>query len=318
MRPIALPAVDPAARLAASPLGRALADPTLHARAASAWARLLECPAEIAALPPTATRWSGPPRARAGYLLADGQPGVLAVDAALLAGQVGRLAGAPAQVIGPAPLSPAESGIFAYLALAWLALLDPPPALDWVDGGAALWNPPHAAAAIRWRLTLDGVAGLVHWWLPCEIALRHDAPLRPDLPLTAQLSAGRAGLGRSPRPGDLVVLHAAPRLQIGPILHPLVRRDARWIVAAAEESRMSRPIADLPLTVDAVVGRVTLTVAEASALAPGVVLPLGPDPLPEVWLVVGDQPIAAGVLVDDAGQAAVQITRLLGQSSSRT
>lgn len=74
---------------------------------------------------------------------------------------------------------------------------------------------------------------------------------------------------------------------------------------------MPEPLDDLPLVVDARVGRLTLSVAEVSALMPGAVLPLTPDATPIVTLTVGDRPIARGVLVDDGGRAAVQITQLI-------
>lgn len=316
MKPLALPPVDGAARLAGSSLGRSLGASSLLNRAAALWARLLETTIEVSLLPPVVAGGPRPPWACAGWVLPDGRQGVLAADTALLAGRVGVMAGATARSIGPVPLSPAESGLFAYLATAWLGLLDPVPALDWVDGGVGTWDPPRPTAAIRWRLSIDGAVGLVHWWAP-PVTQPPDA-LRSDLPLVARLLAGRAGLGRRPAPGDLVVLQAAPHLAIGPITHPLIRQNARWRVASAAETRMTQPIADLPLTIDAVVGQFTLTVAEASALARGSVLPLAPDPTPEVRLMIGDQLIAVGMLVDDDGRAAVQITRVIDQSSSRT
>lgn len=314
-RPITLPPADPLARLMASALGQALSAADLLEDAAASWARLLERPVMAELLPPTLAGPPTPPRAQAGWLTATGEAGVLSVDTALLAGRLGVLAGARPRAIGPVPLSPAECGLFAYLATAWLGRLTPPLALDWIDGGAGLWQPARPAAAVRWRLTVDDAVGLAHWWVPATPPPA-TAP-RPDLPLTARLVAGRAALAAVPRPGALVVLHAAPRLEVAERVHPLARRADRWHVVPLEEARMSQPISDLPLTVDAVVGRFTLTVGEASALAPGSVVPLAPDPLPEVRLMVGDQPIAVGVLVDDEGRAAVQITRVLDQSSSR-
>lgn len=312
----ALPPVDAVARLQASRLGQQIESAALRDTAAAAWAQRLECPVALAPLPPVVERPPSLPRACAGLVLPDGRAGVLSVDCAVLAGQLARLAGDRPRQIGPVPLSPAECGLFGFLALTWTGLLDPAPALDWIDSGARLWDPPRPAAALRWRVNVDGVVGLAYWWLPpIPPAPRSADTLRPDLPVNGRLLAGRAALQRAPRPGDLVVLHAAPRLLIGARAHPLARRADRWHVVTPKEARMAAPLADLPLTVDAVVGRLTLTVAEASALVPGAVLPLAPDPLPTVQLMVGDRVIAAGVLVDDAGRAAVQITRLVEASA---
>lgn len=74
---------------------------------------------------------------------------------------------------------------------------------------------------------------------------------------------------------------------------------------------MPSAVDDLPVILDAVVGRVTLTVGEVSGLGPGVVLPIAADATPIVTLIAGGQPIARGALVDDGGRAAVQITQLL-------
>lgn len=307
IRPLALPPVDAAARLGASAIGQALCDPDRVQQAALAWARALECAVEIQALSVADT----PPPAgpTAGLCWPDGRLGAVRIDPALLAGRLAQITGGAARSIGPVPLSPAEEGLFAWLVMAWCAVLPDVPALDWVDGGAALSQPIALAPAIRWRVVVDGAVGWARWQVPPHPA--STGRLRGDLPLQLHLSAGRTHLRRRPKPGDLVVLNDPPALWLGDRRWPIRWRDATWHLISHTESRMPEPLDNLPLVVDARVGRLTLSVAEVSALMPGAVLPLAPDTTPIVTLTVGDRPIARGVLVDDGGRAAVQITQLI-------
>jgi flagellar motor switch/type III secretory pathway protein FliN len=220
------------------------------------------------------------------------------------------LTGGAVRTIGPVPLSPAEEGLFAWLVLAWCAELPTPPALDWVDGGAGLWRPAWRGPSVRWRVVLGDTVGWARWQLPPQAGTAV-GDLRADLPLPLELSAGRTHLKRRPRPGDHVLLHTSPSLRLQTRRWPVERAGSRWHITTTAESRMVQPLDDLPLVVDARVGRLSLTVAEVSALEPGSVLPLAPDTAPIITLTIDNRPIARGVLVDDDGRAAVQITQLI-------
>jgi flagellar motor switch/type III secretory pathway protein FliN len=58
------------------------------------------------------------------------------------------------------------------------------------------------------------------------------------------------------------------------------------------------------------VGRISLTVEQALGLVPGRVLSLDRPVGPEVWLRVGDKPIAKGELVSCDGRLAVEVTEV--------
>ena len=249
--------------------------------------------------------------------MAGGRAATLTVPTQVLAGMMGALAGATPRAIGPAPLSPAEEGLFAFLTLQWTALWPTPPALDWIDGGVGL-IPAHARrVCLRWRVSVAGQVGLARWWLPADLPPPKPAAMRPDLPVECSLSAGLAAWGGALAPGDLVVLRGCASLSVGAERWPVRHQAGEWRVVHPKEARVPEPLDDLPLALDAVVGRVTLTVGEVSALAPGALIPIATDRAPVVTLMAGGQPIARGILVDDDGRAAVQITQMI-HSSSRT
>ena len=58
------------------------------------------------------------------------------------------------------------------------------------------------------------------------------------------------------------------------------------------------------------IGRISLTVEQALGLVPGRVLSLDRPVGPEVWLKVGDKPIAKGELVSCDGRLAVEVTEV--------
>jgi hypothetical protein len=67
---------------------------------------------------------------------------------------------------GPLPLTLAEEGLLAWLAMGWFSLLPPPrPVFAWVAGpGGDRAPPPGPNGAVLWRVTLDGAPpGLVRW-----------------------------------------------------------------------------------------------------------------------------------------------------------
>ena len=305
---------DPHARAAASVLGRALAE--VRTAAASAWAQALECSVTVtpAGPPPHGppTQPGGLPFVAAGLELADGRLARLDVDAHLLAGRLDRFAGGPGTPVGPLPLAPAEEGLFAWLALAWLALLPAPrPRLAWIHGGAPIWAVPAPdGGAVAWRVDLEGDTGGVRWWLPPDPV--PSVPPRADLQVPVRLYAGEAALGSALAPSDHVPVFGGGTLTAGD--HPPwpVRRvGAGWRIESTPlEVPMSPSLETLPVRVQVLVADLTLTVGQLSALHPGDVLPLADDPHPVVTLVVGRQAIAQGILVEDAGRLAVQITRV--------
>lgn len=321
MKRLQLPPVDRSAQLAASALGQHLRSQSVRIAAAATWARALEISVAVSDAGIDDAPAVGL-HASAGLVLVDGRRACLTVSTQLLAGLMGALAGATPQAVGPTPLSPAEEGLFAFLVLRWTALLPEPPALDWIDGGAGLIAPSNTPRCVAWHLKIADQTGLARWRLPADLPPpRADITARSRLPVDGVLSAGRARwAGGALSAGDLVVLATPSRLQVGDRAWPIQRRAHQWRVVSMSEVRMPLPIDELPMdelpiTLDAVVGRITLTVGDVAALAPGVVLPIAPDALPLVTLMAGGQPVARGVLVDDDGRAAVQITQLFDAPS---
>lgn len=310
-------APDPHARAAASSLGRVL-DADLRARAASAWARLFERSVTIepASPPPhdAPTSPGGLPCAFAGLELADGRLARLDVDAHLLAGRLDVLAGGPGEAVGPLPLSPAEEGLFAYLVLAWLALLPAPrPRLAWIHGGAPPWAVPGVVGgAVAWRIELDGEVGGARWWLPPDPPALPTAPPRPDLPVRLRVLGGQVALAALPEPGDLIPVFGRAGLWArSSLAGALTRRGPHWIVDPhALEVPMSPTLETLPVRLDVLLAQLDLTVGQLAALTPGQVVPLPAEDHPMVSLVVGDRPVALGVLVQADGRLAVQITQV--------
>jgi flagellar motor switch protein FliN/FliY len=321
VKPLQIAPVDRSAQLAASALGQHLRSERVRIAAAASWARALEVSVAVSDAGVVDAPAVVGLHASAGLVLVDGRRACLTVSTQVLAGLMGALAGATPRAVGPTPLSPAEEGLFAFLVLRWTALLPQPPALDWVDGGAGLTVPPDTSRCVAWHLKVADQTGLARWRLPADLPPpRVDITARPRLPVDGILSAGRArwagaSSGGTLSAGDLVVLATPPRLQVGDHAWPIQRRAHQWRVVSTSEVRMPLPIDELPVTLDAVVGRITLTVGDVAALAPGVVLPIAPDALPLVTLMAGGQPVARGVLVDDDGHAAVQITQLIDAPS---
>lgn len=312
MKALVLAPVDQVARLAASAIAQHLRSAHLREAAATRWAQALETAVTVSdgGLAPAPD--AGTCEAVAGLILPDGRRARLSVSTQLLAGMMAALAGAAPNPVGPAPLSPAEEGLFAFLALRWTALWPQPPALDWIDGGAGLGAPSTADIAVVWHVSVGDQAGVARWSLPADLPPPACAATpRTDLPIHAVLSAGTARCAGPFAPGDLLELAAPGALHVGRRSWPIRHQAGRWRVAEMKEVRMPSAVDDLPVILDAVVGRITLTVGEVSGLGPGVVLPIAADATPIVTLIAGGQPIARGALVDDGGRAAVQITQLL-------
>ena len=73
---------------------------------------------------------------------------------------------------------------------------------------------------------------------------------------------------------------------------------------------MSPTLETLPVRLDVLLAQLDLTVGQLAALTPGQVVPLPAEDHPVVSLVVGDRPVALGVLVQADGRLAVQITQV--------
>ncbi len=306
--PRPLPAPDAAARARASRTGRALVD--CAAAAAAAWARLLELPVAVR---PEPRNTSMLPAAWAGLVWPDGAVGRLRVDAHLLAGTLERLVGRPGTLVGPAPLTPAEEGLFAYLALAWCGLLPAPaPRLAWVHGGDPTWPvPPGGAAAVTWRLEIGGQVGAAVWWLPDERAAP-PASAATMVPLPLRVEAGPVAVDASPlRPGSLLPVRRLRLVATDRALYTLEWTGGRLrATGLAPEDEMAFPsLETLPVALTVEVGTLVLPAGEVAALATGQVVPLALANPPVVRLRAGGHTVAVGVLVDDDGELAVQITR---------
>lgn len=310
--PRPLPAPDPGRRARAGAIGRALLDPARCARAAAAWARALERPASVTALlgpsgPP-------PPAACAGWALPDGRAGRLEIDLHLIAGVVERLGGRDGVPVGPAPLSPAEEGLFAWLVLAWLELLPAPrPVLTWVHGGDPDWRIPDGGPlAITWRVELGDLAGCARWRLPPDTTTAAGDPRTVRVPL--RIEARLAVTTHALVPGALLPLAGPPLLRHARGALCAVRaRGGR--LYAQPQSEVAMPTFDidaLPVTLTVRLGELVLTAGEVAALVEGQVLPLTVEDPPLVALRAGDHTVALGVLVDDGGRLSVQLTRVGG------
>lgn len=305
-RPLRPP--DPAARAAATALGRHLARPEAAFEAAARWARLLELSIGI--------RPVGLPRgarsvAAVGFRTAQEGAGHLQIDSHLLSLAVARLSGAPAEPAAPLPLSPAEEGLLAWLALAWLGGLPDAPALEWVHGGDPTWACPRPGhAAVAWRIELAGTPGFAVWHLP-------DAPPVgrgpvDAVPVPLWIRGGSVRVAVAPRSGDLLPLPGGLRLEHarGP-LGPVRVAHGRLTLAPRSETPMhDATIETLPVPLTVELGQLTLTAGEVGALAPGHVLPFDPGDPPVVTLRAGDRTVAVGILVDDNGVLAIQLTRV--------
>jgi flagellar motor switch/type III secretory pathway protein FliN len=314
--PTRLAPVDGGARAAATPLGRALRTPDRADAAARAWAAALECAVRVQPSP-----GAPPPRrvpcAAAGWRTATGAAGRLLVDAHLLAGALQVLGGAPAGAAGPVPLSPAEEGLFGYLALAWLADLPAAPALDWVHGGDPTWPAPEdGVPAVDWRVEVAGRRGIARWCLPPAPGLVSAPP--PDhtpLPLGLWLDPVPLALGARLRSGDRLPVSSRVRLRgaTGPI-HPSLRwRHGAAQVPAADEVlpvNDSTMLEALPVRLEVHLADVVLTAGQLAALTPGTTLPLALTDPPTVRLRAGDRVVATAALVEDGGGVALQIVRV--------
>jgi type III secretion protein Q len=309
--PTALP--EPIAVRARGAMADALTNPMLCGAAASGWARLLERPTAVAP-------HSGPPqrsslRSWAAWRDSNGHRGLLAVDRHLLAGVVGRLAGTSGRAVGPCPLSPAEEGLFAYLALQWLQLV-PGCTLEWVHGGDPAW--PLLAtprrAGIGWSVEIGDQRGSAVWWLPQPLEPCEGGPVenaqRTPIPLTVSATA-QLSPHTALAPGDRLPC-ARPQLRHarGPMFS--VRAVTEGLRLMALESALSpSTLESLPVALTLELGSIVLDAGVVAALQAGDLLPVAVADPPIVTVKAGDQAVAMGVLVEDAGGIAVQLTRVL-------
>jgi flagellar motor switch/type III secretory pathway protein FliN len=164
---------------------------------------------------------------------------------------------------------------------------------------------------VTWRLEIDGHVGAAVWWLPDE----RDAPpvaAAADVPVPLRVEAGPIPVDLAPLgPGSLLPV---PRLRLtaaGRTLHPLAWADGglRATGPVPEDDVTLPSLETLPVALTLEVGTLVLPAGEVAALAEGQVVPLElPDP-PVVRLCAGGRTVAVGILVDDDGRLAVQITR---------
>jgi type III secretion system YscQ/HrcQ family protein len=283
----------------------------------------------------------GPP-----YLALELDPRLAAfvVDRAL-GGAAGDSVGVP---LGP--LTDVERGVLAYVAARALAAIDDAPDLrvgTVVTTTDALRAAVGDAGCLVWPagVRLGADRGTVRLWLPLgrrPAGQRGAASLSPvlrALPLTCTLEVGWAtvagGLLATVRPGDVLVLDevlepgearlrvaagrrvsATGRLEgthftVGRVVtrpEPAVRQ-GEVLDEATDEGALER-VGDAPVELSVEVARLTLTVAELSALRPGQVLVTGAAVGGQVTLRAGDRAIAEGELVDVEGEIGVRVLRL--------
>ncbi|MCB9522017.1 MAG: FliM/FliN family flagellar motor switch protein [Myxococcales bacterium] len=309
-RPLPRPApVD----LTPSPPWDAVNDPALAGRCASQWARALGASIQIE--PASPHPGPPPPAAWAAWEGPSGEVGWLAVERRWIHQAFCALTGAPA-VAGAAPLSPAEEGVFAWLAGAALDALPVAVTLIGVHGGDPDWPPPQPVGAPSdWRLAGPECAGRARWWVPGAPARPANprAPSSVPIPLTVQ-GLTRIDPRRPPAAGDQLPLAEGVALWAGTRRLQALHVSRGRLTVAQEPPFMIPPaLEQLPVTLTVTLGELTLSAGQVAALTPGAAVPIQVDDPPVVQLRAGSVPVAQGVLVQAGGSAglAVQITRVL-------
>ena len=302
-------------------LRSALTSDAVCADVAARWARSLGMPVRLAVLPEVAAL---PFRPNGGLPVAVARfvgAGALALHAHthLLAGQVQALAGLGPRPSGPVPLSSAEAGLFAYLALEALAAL-PEAALflAGVDDAPAPALRPVAA----WTAQLGAQRGLLLWTTPepgpdprvtaVPISLRVTRVCNPP---AGALRTGAAllvdGAPWSVSAAGRLLFRAALTRPAGPSPWSLHVAPTGATVRPPKEFAVALDPSSLPCALTLDLGTIVLPAGVVADLAPGARIPLDLAAPPRVWLRAGETVVAEGELVDLDGTHAVRITRSL-------
>lgn|GEM_PF-2746550 len=156
--------------------------------AAALWAERLQLPVSVEATPcPSNGLPPSPLDATVGWMRGP-EVGFIQVPCALVADRLSELAGSPARSPRslqrglPAPLTPAEDGLLAWLALGWLgAWPEPKPALAWLAGPLDPFPALRALdGAVLWRVQVgDAPPGLVRWHVGRSDAASASSVLHP-------------------------------------------------------------------------------------------------------------------------------------------
>lgn len=304
------PLGPPQGPTAPAPPWDALLQAEVRGATASRWARAVGAPIAIDA----AASRSGPPPPAA-WAVWEGPnqvTGWFAVERRWLHQVFAQLTGT-SPVPGAAPLSPAEEGVFAWLAGAALDALPTPVALVGVHGGDPDWPLPRpTGAALDWRLSLGARPGRARWWVPAQPSERSPRAMASLPVVVAARAEVRLDPRRPPRPGDLLPLSRGLALWTGPgPLCPLTLTRGRLTVAP-EPSMTPPALETLPVVLTVSLGQVTLPAGQLAGLRPDDTVPIQVEDPPVVQLTAGDVPVAQGVLVQAGGGGlAVQITRML-------
>ncbi len=206
------------------PLGVWLSAAATQTAAAAIWAERLQAPVLIEATPCPPTGLPPSPLDTAVGWLRGQAMGFVEVPCALVADRLSDLVGPPGRSPRslqrglPAPLSPAEEGLLAWLILGWFgAWPEPKPALAWLAGPLSP-SPslPELDASVLWRVQIDDAPpGVVRWHigsagasasanpLTCvEVHAHLDPRITPE-----RLDAARPGEGLllDPRVGPLTL-----------------------------------------------------------------------------------------------------------------
>ena len=134
----------------------------------------------------------------------------------------------------------------------------------------------------------------------------HRTPIPLTVSATAQLAPHTALA-----PGDRL---PCPRPQLRHARGPMfsVRAVPEGLRLMALESALSpSPLESLPVALTLELGEIVLDAGVVAALQAGDLLPVAVADPPIVTVKAGNQPVAVGVLVEDAGGIAVQLTRVL-------
>jgi len=319
--PFALPRLS-AGFAALRPHARALGD-RLADRAAEALAALLGIPVTIEgrALPALPGQAAG--MVRLGIALeALPAEAILEVEASLAARLVDRLAGGQGLGSPALALTPVERSALELLCLVALAAVADDPEASGVAPrlGTAAGDPPNPLL-LELAVTAGPIRGRCRLLLPPAAlpAAGADCLVPPAAAwrVDGWVSSGGTRLGAeelaSLSPGDVVLLDEPPsdaaRLRLpGTCLGG--RRDETCFTL--EDPTVTPTAAELSLDLTVEVARVTLSLADLAALAPGGAVPLHAPADGRVILRLGDRPVARGQLVDLDGALGVRIERLEG------
>jgi type III secretion system YscQ/HrcQ family protein len=257
------------------------------------------------------------------------------IDAALAVDLVARVLRID-EIPAPRPMTAAERGLLAYLALLGLR-----PFAGWrLEGvGEGLPAVPGAAMADLEVVVADGPRHLARLVAGVDtlVALPSSRPRwdrvarleRVVLHLPVVLATARllAADIRSLSAGDVVVLDADPQseLRLGGGAFPLAIDTDLLRVAGPYQPRGSRTpramgdamdekqdvLDGIPLELAAEIGRLRLSGRELLDLEPGTVLPLGRPLAAPIELTCDGRVVARGELVDVDGERGVRLTELL-------